>query len=221
MKRMNKLTLLVCMLLIGMIGKAQYYERTGKNFGMYFTGVPIATTASSLKELSTNTLSVGAGLMKMPIPGITFSAGYGYSTFRNYGARGVILPYAALHSVVGSVLFDKRIAKLQQKKVRGMCHYLSLGLLVGADYSYMFGTRAIPNYSHGEVGGQVGLSFCHVYSGAGKRSRSQTNHFDVFYRQGFTPAIQVDISGQKQSFYRCEIGVRVRLMRHQVYDFLK
>ncbi len=216
-----KRKVLGCMLLIGMIGNAQYYERTGKNFGIYFTGVPLASTATSLKQLNANTLTVGAGLMKMPIPGITLSAGYNYSSFKGFVTRGVTVPYASAHSVVGSLLFDKRIAKLQQKKVRGMCHYLSLGLLVGMDYSYMFGTRALPNQSYGEVGGQVGLSFCHMYSGAGKRTRSQTNHYDVFYRQGFTPAIQSNFSGQLQSFYRCEIGVRVRLMRHQIYDFLK
>jgi hypothetical protein len=210
-----------CMLLIGMMGNAQYYERTGKNFGVYLTGVPIATTAKSLNQLSENTLTAGAGFMKMPIPGVTLSAGYTYTSFKSFGARGVTVPYASAHAVVGSVLFDKRIAKLQQKKVRGMCHYLSLGFLLGMDYTYMFGSRVLPNQSYGEVGGQVGLSFCHVYSGAGKRSRSQTNHFDVFYRQGFTPIIQADILGQKQSFYRCEIGVRMRFMRHQIYDFLK
>jgi hypothetical protein len=216
-----KRKVLGCMLFIGMMSNAQYYERTGKNFGVYFTGVPIATTANSLKQLSVNTFTAGAGLMKMPIPGITLSTGYTYSSFKEGGARGVSVPYASGHSVVGSVLFDKRVAKLQQKKVRGMCHYLSLGFLLGMDYTYMFGTRALPNQSKGEVGGQVGLSFCHVYSGAGKRSRSQTNHVDVFYRQGFTPIIQADVLGQKQSFYRCEIGVRVRLMRHQIYDFLR
>jgi hypothetical protein len=218
---MSKLKVLGGMLLIGLMSNAQYYERTGNNFGVYFTGVQIATTVNSLKQLSANTLSAGVGVMKMPIPGITFSAGYGYSAFKRGGVRGGAVPYAAAHSVVGSVLFDKRIAKLQQKKVRGMCHYLSLGLLVGADYSYMFGTKVIPNQSHGEVGGQIGLSFCHVYAGAGKRSRSQTNHYDVFYRQGFTPSIKTDYSNQSQTFYCCEIGVRVRLMRHQVYDFLR
>jgi hypothetical protein len=221
MKTMTKYTLLGGILLIGTIGKAQYYERTGKNFGVFLTGVPIATTASSLKQLSVNTLSFSAGFMKMPVPGITFSAGYGYAQFNRTSPNLRSFPYSSAHSVMGSILADKRIAKLQEKKVRGMCHYLSLGLLVGVDYTYMFGTRAIPNQSYGEIGGQVGLSFCHVYAGAGKRSRSQTNHVDVFYRQGFTPTIQVDNSGQKQSFYRCEIGVRVRLMRHQVYDFLK
>jgi len=221
MKSMNRIKLLGGMLLIGMIGKAQYYERTGKNFGVFFSGVPMATTASSLKQLSANTLSMSAGFMKMPIPGITISAGYGFAQFTNSNASLRSFPYASAHSVMGSVLADKRIAKLQEKKVRGMCHYLSLGLLAGIDYTYMFGTRAIPNQSYGEIGGQVGLSFCHVYSGAGKRSRSQTNHFDVFYRQGFTPVITTTVAGQELSYYRCEIGVRVRLMRHQVYDFLK
>lgn len=216
-----KRKVLGCMLLIGMMGYAQHYERTGKNFGVYFTGNPYATTTCSLKQLSANTLNAGAGFMKMPIPGITLSAGYTYTSFKGFGARGVTVPYASAHSVVGSVFFDKRIAKLQQKKVRGICHYVSLGFLLGVDYTYMFGSRALLNQSSGEVGGQVGLSFCHVYSGAGKRSRSQTNHFDVFYRQGFTPIIQSEVLGQKQSFYRCEIGVRVRLMRHQIYDFLR
>jgi hypothetical protein len=218
---MNKFKLIACMLMIGMIGNAQYYERTGKNFGVFFSGVPIATTASNLKQLSANTLSISAGLMKMPIPGITFSAGYGYAQFDHSNASTRSFPYSSAHSVMGSILADKRIARLQEKKVRGMCHYLSLGLIAGIDYTYMFGTRAIPNQSYGEIGGQIGLSFCHVYSGAGKRSRSQTNHFDVFYRQGFTPVFTTTVTGQKQSYYRCEIGVRVRLMRHQVYDFLK
>ncbi|MFN5633821.1 MAG: hypothetical protein ACK49D_04045 [Flavobacteriia bacterium] len=218
---MNKVKLLACMLLIEMIGNAQSYVRTGKNFGFFLGGAPIATTASNMKQLSTNTLSFSAGFMKMPIPGITFSAGYGYSQFKHASPTMRTFPYSSAHSVMGSILADKRIAKLQQKKVRGMCHYLSLGLLVGVDYTYMFGSRLLPNESNGEIAGQVGLSFCHVYSGSGKRTRSQTNHFDVFYRQGFTPAITLTNTGEKLSYYRCELGIRVRLMRHQVYDFLK
>jgi hypothetical protein len=79
----------------------------------------------------------------------------------------------------------------------------------------------MPNAAHGEVGGQVGLSFCHVYSGAGKRTQSQTNHLDVYFRQGVTPVLKTSIDGQNYSFYRFELGLRVRLLRHQTYDFLK
>ena len=218
---MKKSVCFVLVALISFAGIAQFYQRTGKNMGFYFTGVPLSSTHTKTKEISGNTLTGGVGLMTMIKPGITLSGGYNYTRFQGATSQRFMLPNSAAHSVVGTILFDKRVAKLKQKKVRGMCHYLSLGLLMGADYCYLFSSRNMPNAAHGEVGGQVGLSFCHVYSGAGKRTQSQTNHLDVYFRQGVTPVLKTSIDGQNYSFYRFELGLRVRLLRHQTYDFLK
>ena len=218
---MKTFNVVIGMMMISLITEAQFYSRTGKNVGVYFTGVPLSSIGMKSIDPSMNTLSGGVGLMTMIKPGITISGGYGYTRFQGLSSQRVLLPNSSAHSAVGAILFDKRVARLQQKKVRGMCHYLSLGLILGADYCYMFGTRDMPNTSFGEIGGQVGVSFCHVYSGAGKRTQGQTNHFDIFFRQGFTPILNTLINGQTQAFYRCELGFRVRLLRHQVYDFLK
>jgi len=111
--------------------------------------------------------------------------------------------------------------KLMDKRINGVCHYLSLGLILAPEYHYMFGTRENPNESFGEVGAQVGLSLYHFYSSASKKARGRTRQYDLFYRHGFTPIFSQTINGEKQNFYRQEIGIRVRLIRHQVYDFLK
>jgi hypothetical protein len=170
---------------------------------------------------SLGTISTSAGFVSMVSRGIYPTLGYTYAHQLNAGIRNTSFPLAQSHMVDASILINKRLVKLMNKRINGICHYVSLGLILAPEYHYMFGTREHPNESFGEVGGQIGLSLYHHYSSESKRARSKTRQYDLFYRQGFTPIFAETINGSEQKYFRQELGIRVRLIHHAVYDFLK
>lgn len=211
----------IAVIVVGKMAVGQFYERTGKNFGMYVAAQPLSVMKQSGDPFALTTINGSAGFVSMISRGIYPTVGYTYSHQLNAGIRNTSFPLMQSHMVDASILFNKRLVKLMNKRINGICHYVSLGLILAPEYHYMFGTRENPNESFGEVGGQIGLSLYHHYSSASKRSRSKTRQYDLFYRQGFTPVFAQTIGGVQQKFYRQEIGIRVRLIHHEVYDFLK
>lgn len=211
----------ITVIAIGKMAVGQFYERTGKNFGMYFSAQPLSLIKQSEETFALTNINGSAGFVSMVSRGIYPTVGYTFSHQLNSGIRKTSFPLEQSHIVDASILFDKRLVKLMDKRIKGVCHYLSLGLILAPEYHYMFGTREHPNESFGEVGGQIGLSLYHHYSSSSKRARSKTRQYDLFYRHGFTPIFAQTIDGVQQKFYRQEIGLRVRLIHHEVYDFLK
>jgi len=211
----------IAVIVVGKMASVQFYERTGKNFGMYFSAQPLSVIKQSGDPFALTNVNGSAGFVSMVSRGIYPTLGYTYAHQLNAGIRNTSFPLAQSHMVDASILINKRLVKLMNKRINGICHYVSLGLILAPEYHYMFGTREHPNESFGEVGGQIGLSLYHHYSSASKRARSKTRQYDLFYRQGFTPVFAQTIGGVQQKFYRQEIGIRVRLIHHEVYDFLK
>lgn len=211
----------ITVIAIGKMAVGQFYERTGKNFGMYFSAQPLSLIKQSEDPFALTNINGSAGFVSMVSRGIYPTVGYTFSHQLNSEIRKTSFPLEQSHIVDASILFDKRLVKLMDKRIKGVCHYLSLGLILAPEYHYMFGTREHPNESFGEVGGQIGLSLYHHYSSSSKRARSKTRQYDLFYRHGFTPIFTQTIDGVQQKFYRQEIGLRVRLIHHEVYDFLK
>ena len=211
----------ITVIAIGKMAVGQFYERTGKNFGMYFSAQPLSLIKQSEDPFALTNINGSAGFVSMVSRGIYPTVGYTFSHQLNSEIRKTSFPLEQSHIVDASILFDKRLVKLMDKRIKGVCHYLSLGLILAPEYHYMFGTREHPNESFGEVGGQIGLSLYHHYSSSSKRARSKTRQYDLFYRHGFTPIFAQTIGGVQQKFYRQEIGLRVRLIHHEVYDFLK
>lgn len=208
-------------IVIGTTAFGQFYERTGKNYGLYLSAQPLSVLKQAGDPFSLTNVNGSIGFISMVSRGIYPSVGYTYSHLLNSGARNTSFPLTESHTLDASLIFNKRLVKLMNKRINGVCHYLSLGLIVAPEYHYMLGTREHPNESFGEVGGQIGLSLYHHYSSASKRARSKTRQYDLFYRQGFTPIFTETIKGTQQKYFRLEIGIRVRLIHHEVYDFLK
>jgi hypothetical protein len=199
----------------------QFYERTGKNYGMYFSVQPLSVLKKSGDPFSITNVNGSLGFVSIVSKGVYPSFGYTYSHRLNTGVRNTSFPTRESHMLDASLLINKRLVTLMNKRIRGICHYVSLGLIFAPEYHYMFGTSEHPNESFGEVGGQIGLSLYHHYSASSKRGRSKTRQFELFYRQGFTPIFTETINGNEQKYFRQEIGIRVRLIHRQVYDFLK
>jgi hypothetical protein len=197
---------------------SQLYERTGRNFGMYFSIQPMAIMKLTNDQLQLSSINGSLGFTTMISRGIYPSIGYTYSSFLNSSIDGNSYPLVKSHTIDASVIFNKRIAILMNKRIKGVCHYISLGLIFAPEYHYTFGTVNRPNESFGEICGQIGLSLYHGKSNASKKS---TKQLEVFYRHGFTPNFSQTNSEGTQNFYRQEIGLRLRLIRHQVYDFLQ
>lgn len=215
-------TIIIALLLVAGNSFGQIYERTGKNLGIYFAGQPISQLSEKPFNSGLNNLSGSFGLIHMVAPGIYPSIGYTFNRTQNItGRENSFVPIQNGHILDASLLFDKQLLKLVKgRRVLGGCHYLSLGLIAGPEYHYMLGTRAIPNESFGEIAGQFGLSFYHFQKSMGKRARSKTRQYDVFYRRGFTPIFSTTQNGIQTNLFRQEIGIRVRLIRHQVTNFL-
>jgi hypothetical protein len=215
-------TIILALLLVSGNSFGQIYERTGKNLGIYFAGQPISQLSEKPFKSGLNNLSGSLGIIHMLVPGIYPSIGYTFNRNENMTERdNSFISIQNGHILDASLLFDKQLLKLVKgRRVLGGCHYLSLGLIAGPEYHYMLGTRAIPNESFGEIAGQFGLSFYHFQKSMGKRPRSKTRQYDVFYRRGFTPIFSTTQNGIQTNLYRQEIGIRVRLIRHQVSNFL-
>ena len=219
---MKTVILITLILLVSCHSFGQVYERTGGNLGVYIAGQPISQLNEKPLNTNLNNLSGSIGLIHMLEPGIYPSIGYTFNRAENItGIENAILPFQNAHILDASLLFDKQLLKLVNgKRVFGGCHYLSLGLIAGPEYHYMLGTRAVQNESFGEIAGQIGFSFYHFQKSKGKGARSKTRQYDIFYRRGFTPIFSSTQNGIKSNLYRQEIGIRVRLIRHQVINFL-
>lgn len=201
----------------------QMYERTGKNLGLYFSAQPLSYLNTKGTNTATRNFNGSVGVVHMLRPGIYSSVGYTFSkTQTNTSRYPSAFPMQSANGIDASLLFDKQLLKLVNgRRVHGSCHYLSIGLIIGPEYHYMFGNEQVKNESLGEFAGIIGLSFFHFRKSMSKRVKANTKQFDLFFRNGFTPLFTVNTMDGQQKYYRQEIGVRVRLIRHQVSNFLE
>jgi hypothetical protein len=174
-------------------------------------------------SLSPNNLSGSLGIVHMVSPGIYPSIGYTLNSSQQvFSRQGVSFPLQQSHTLDASVLFDKQILKLLNgRRVLGGCHYLSLGLILAPEYHYMFGNSNLKNSSYGEFATSIGLSFYHFQKSMRKKVKANTRQYDIFFRKGFTPILSVSDNGTETNYFRQEIGLRVRFIRHQVTNFLR
>lgn len=217
----TKMIIAIATFVMGTNVFGQFYERSGKNYGMYFSVQPLSVLKKSGDPSTFTNVNGSLGFVSIVSKGVYPSFGYTYSHQLNTSARNPSFSVRESHMVDASVLINKRLVTLMNKRIHGVCHYVSLGLILAPEYHYMFGNREHQNESFGEVAGQIGLSLYHHYSSSSKRGRSKTRQLELFYRQGFTPIFTETINGTEQKYFRQEIGIRIRLIHHQVYDFLK
>ena len=212
----------VCILSIK-VSMGQIYERTGKNIGMYISAQPVSQIIEKGSFSQLNCLSGSVGVVHMLKPGIYPSIGYTFNKSQQIiGRNESTFPLQDAHIIDASLILDKQILKLLNgKRVMGGCHYLSLGFIIGPEYHYLFGNSMIKNVGFGEIAGTVGLSFYHYKKSMRKKVKANTRQYDIFFRKGFTPILSTSIDGAEKNYFRQEIGIRIRLVRHQVYNFLK
>jgi hypothetical protein len=220
---MKNLSIFLCLLAVNLFATGQIYQRTGKNFGVYLSAQPFSRVSQKVNASSPNSFSGAIGFVHMVYPGIFPMLGYSLQRFQSIDSRnGGAFHMQNAHSIDAALLLDKRVLKLLNgRRVFGGCHFLSLGLIVAPEYHYMFGSKDIKNNSLGEVGMQMGLSFYHYRRTLSKCVQGKTRQYDIFYRRGFTPIFMADYAGDQSKFYRDEIGLRVRFIRHQVSNFLE
>ena len=198
---------------------AQVYERTGKNLGVYVSSQPISHWKTKSSDLLTQSVGGSIGFIHMVYPGIYPSIGYTFNQMLD-SRNALTVTKPQNHMLDASLIVNKRIAKLFKTRIHNTCHYLSLGFIIAPEYHYLIWREDQPNNSRGEVSGQVGLSLYHYYSSLSKKAKSKTIQYDFFFRNGFTPILSTKINGIQQDYYRREFGVRIRFVKHQVYNFL-
>jgi hypothetical protein len=207
--------------MIPLVLSAQVYERTGRNLGLY-AGANTSFVKANYSKDYLLTYSASGGITHMVHPGIYPKIGYHFSkmpsSFQN--DRNDLM--TDLHSIEGSVLIDKNLIKLANGvRVNGGCHYLSIGLILAPEYRYTFSEKNHTNKSFGEFSLLSGLSFTHIYKNMGRRNKSRTTQYDIFFRKGFTPFYIAESDGEKLSFRRFEVGLSIRKIHHQVSNFLR
>lgn len=216
---MKKSLLLICFLPV--ITQAQIYVRTGENLGLYASGQVYAIN-STKGQSGTPSFSANGGLIHMFHPGIYGKFGYQYSDLSNLTHLRDLQFSKGLHSLEGSVLFDKNLLKLVNGKlVRNSCHYMSLGLILAPEYRYHLFSQRNNLTNMGEFSMLGGISLCHIYKNRGAAKQSRTIQYDLFYRYGVTPFLATEnANGQIESLKRAEIGIGIRFIHHKVYNFL-
>lgn len=218
---MKKNLSLVIILVLNSICHSQFYERTNKNIGVYFSVEPLSSLKSKSDHFRLNAFSGSVGVIHKIVPGIYISGGYTDILVSDENPRYLTLANKNISVLDASLFLDKRIAKLMNQRINGRCHYLSLGFIGGPEYHYVLPLKSFSNDSFGEISGIAGLSLNHVVSSASKKSKSWSFQYDIYYRKGFTPLISFEQFENTTNLYRQEIGLRVRIIKHQVYDFLK
>lgn len=216
---MKKSLFLIC--LLPLIAQAQIYVRTGENLGLYASGQVSAIKSTNGQSRNTS-FSVNGGLIHMFHPGIYGKFGYQFSDMSNLTLMRDQQFSNGLHSLEGSVLFDKNLLKLVNGKLVGnSCHYLSLGLILAPEYRYHLFSQRNNLTNVGEFSVLGGLSLCHIYKNRGARTQSRTIQYDLFCRYGVTPFLATEnTNGQTESLKRVEFGIGIRYIRHKVYNFL-
>jgi|SaaInl6LU_22_DNA_1037377.scaffolds.fasta_scaffold58173_1 hypothetical protein len=213
-------TLLGLSLLISLSVNSQIYERTGKNWGVY-AGANYSFINSNISKKHELTYSTSIGLTRMLQNGVYPKLGYHYSEMPSVFRIGSSDIMPKLHSAEASILIDRNLFKLRKGvRVRGGCHYLSIGYILAPEYRYTFSNKIHKNNSLGELSVLTGLSFTHVKKSMSKKNKSRTTQYDIFIRNGFSPFYSLETNEEELNFKRFEIGVSIRKIRHGVYNFL-
>jgi hypothetical protein len=221
-KSCRRLSLTLLALFILPYSYAQFYERTNQNFGVYFTGAPVNYFSASKINQTQNFGGIQAGIQRMFYPGISASFGYSYSQAMSKNSlTEIAFPFNQAHILHSGIMFDKRLAKFKDKRYRNICHYLVIGLIGSIDYAFMLPQSNFRNESFGELSGTLGFSMYKFVSNMSKRNQSWTIHSDFFYRYGATPIANYELNNEMIRLKRQEVGIRLRIYKHKVYDFLK
>ena len=201
---------------------AQSYAYTGKVSSVNLSLESISSMHSKGSLLHFNTVSSSISMAKMISRGIYPTVGYTctraykniYSNPREENVKSES-SFKNGHSLNASFLVQKHLMVTQNRRISTGCFHQTLSLIFAPEYNYMLPNNQRTNLSKGEVALKMGLCLFNVHSGTVSRNII----WDFYYRKGFTPIISYNDQYGKQSFYKDEIGVQLRILFRQRYDF--
>jgi hypothetical protein len=221
---MKKGVLLFCFFAFQLVQiKAQRFAYTGKAWSIGASIQPVTSFYQKNNSLKLNALSGSFSISKKIFRGIYPTIGYTYSNSKetvdlNPRTMDVnALNIIDAHSINSGVLFQKHLMVTQSRKISSGCFRQTLSLILAPEYNYMFINGLRTNKSNGELALKMGVCLFNSYSGTAPK----TILWDLYYRKGFTPIVSYNDQFGKHQFYKDEIGIQLRIIFRQRYDFLK
>ncbi len=217
------ISIMMVILFIHFNSHSQRFAYTGKAWSLGISTQPISSFYQKNDKLKINAFSSSVALSKKIYKGIYPTIGYTYSKSNeevNSNPRTLdvnSLNINDAHSINTGVLFQKHLMVTQSRRISTGCFRQTLSLILAPEYNYMFTNGIRTNKSNGEVALKMGLCLFNSYSGTAPK----TILWDLYYRKGFTPIISYEDQYGKQQFYKDEIGIQLRIIFRQRYDFLK
>ena len=213
---MKKLVFIIVLAFLSELSNAQFYVRSNKSIGASFGVNPISSLHHKKEGLKVNYSSASFSMIKKIYSGI-----YPMLSYRYYTQHPILeanrTPFQSAHEIGASVLVDIRLTKMSAHRLGGGgCFYHAFGLVLIPEYNYGF-LKDVKDRSTGEAALRAGLSFYNHWNTGSKRRKEWSYHWDIYYRKGFTPYF-INHSGSK--YFRNELGLQLRILKHEVYNFL-
>jgi hypothetical protein len=208
-------------------GKAQHYERSKKNLGIFAAYNFIDDTRapkSNVRVAPGSALTFGLchELKQVLYPGIF------YSQYKSYyplpGLDETMTQSYTIHEAGAELVLKLDLFSIDNRKKKGYCFGRMINLNLGLDYIYPIQTTLeLPQYRlNPEAGMKGGLGMYSVWGGSAKSHMAWTIHWETWYRRGYTPflnAASFNPDGSDQPFKRGSFGVTLRVMYHKTYKF--
>jgi hypothetical protein len=203
--------------------QSQRYAYTGKAWSFSGSIQPLTTFHQKIEKNQLNAMSGSIAISKKIYKGIYPTIGYTYTKTNqevNSNPRTLnnnALNFNEAHSINSGILIQKHLLVTQSRKISTGCFCQTLSLILSPEYNYMMTNGSRINKSKGEFALKMGVCLFNSYSGNAPKSIL----WDLYYRKGFTPIVAYDDQYGKQQFYKDEIGIQLRIIFRQRYDFLK
>ena len=221
---MKKIVILYCFFACQIFQiKAQRFAYTGNAWSFGSSIQPLTSFYQKNSNSKLNAFSGSFSISKKIFRGIYPTIGYSYTkSNETIDLNTRVLDVNALnisdaHSINSGVLIQKHLMVTQSRKISSGCFRQTLSLILAPEYNYMFTNGSRTNMSKGEFAIKMGVCLFNSYSGTAPK----TILWDFYFRKGFTPILTYNDQYGKQQFYKDEIGIQLRFIFRQRYDFLK
>ncbi len=221
MKKLIYTLLLTC--IHAQFSQAQFMRYTGKIWSISTSIQPITTFRQELVKTNLNAFSGSFEIGKKLFTGIYPTIGYTYTKSNGdtmIDARTFDrnkLYFTNAHSINAGVLIQKHLFTIQSRRVAGGCFVQSLSFFVMPEYNFMFVDGPRVNKSKGEFALKTGICLVNTHSAAIAKSFL----WGVYYRKGFSPILSYKDEFGEQNLYKNEIGIQLRILFRQRYNFLQ
>ena len=215
-----KKTLFVVSICIFTNSYAQIYQYTGKAWSLNTSINPVSSVYDKVQNITINNFSAAIGVSKMVYKGIYPTLSYTYNK-SNSSSISVNRENKSIntynggdfHTITSSVLVQKHLFTLQSRRISTGCFKQTMSLIIVPEFNF----NLSPNRSYtskGDFSVKAGVCIFNSYSG----TISRNILWDFYYRKGITPSFTLSMNNE-QHLYKDEIGVQMRILFRQRYDF--